>query len=216
MATSLRLLALLLAGILLAVTPGRAGEVRPPARRVVSLVVAATETFFLLGAGDTVVGVCRGTRWPAAARRVPVVGGPYGGINLELLYALSPDLVVAYPRLAGALRKRGLSVWSFEPHSLEDVADMVLTLGRLVGRQAEAARLREEMLARIHTVERLVSRAKTRPLVYFEAGSAGRSRGPGSLTHDLIVRAGERTWPGTPPLPFPCWGWKPSCCATRR
>lgn len=206
LAAPVRLVALVLLGVLLAAAPGRAGEGHPPARRVVSLVVAATETLFLLGAGETVVGVCRGVRWPEEARRIPVVGGPYGDLNLEMIYGLFPDVVLAYPRLAEILRRRGLPVREIDPNSLEEVADMILMLGKLVGRGRRATPLKDDMLDRIRAVERMVSRAKTRPLVYFEAGTGGRSRGPGSLTHNLIVRAGGENLAGAAKTPFPVIG----------
>ena len=46
------------------------------------------------------------------------------------------------------------------------------------------------MKARIKKIKGKTQKARNiRPLVYFEAHSLGKSRGPGCLTHDLITRA---------------------------
>lgn len=137
-----------------------------------------------------VVGVSKGTDWTADASRLPVVGRPYGGLNLEKILQLRPDVVVAYPQVAPSLRQRGLKVLDVKLNSLQGIIKLVKTLGRLTGKEKKAALLRKELVRRIQLVDDQVNKAKDRPLVYFEAGSQGRSRGPGSLTHELIMRAG--------------------------
>ena len=64
-------------------------------RRIVSLIPAATEILFALGAGDRVVGRTRWGGHPPAARHIPDVGD---GIrpSLEAVVAREPDLVILY------------------------------------------------------------------------------------------------------------------------
>src|SRR5690606_7153648 len=73
---------------------GRAVRLEQPARRVISLVPAGTETLFALGAGDRVVGRTRYDVDDAVAH-LPSVGGGLDP-SLEAIVALAPDLVVAF------------------------------------------------------------------------------------------------------------------------
>jgi len=60
------------------------------------------------------------------------------------------------------------------------------------------------MKARIKKVEDKIRKSsRFRPLVYFEAHTLGKSRGPGCLTHDLITRAGGINIAGDSPVAFP-------------
>ena len=71
-----------------------------PPRRIVSLLPAATETLFALGAGDRVVGRTRYDEDPAVAH-LPSVGGGLDP-SLEALVALRPDLVLAWEPPGGS------------------------------------------------------------------------------------------------------------------
>lgn len=130
-----------------------------PARRIVSLAPHATELLFAAGAGDRVVGVAEYSDFPAAAARLPRVGGA-GALDLERILALRPDLIVAWQSGNGAeqierLRELGLTVFVSEPRRLEDIPLTLEKLGELTGTQARAAavaeafrRRRDELAAR--------------------------------------------------------------------
>lgn len=83
-----------------------------PAARIVSLVPAATELLFALGAGSALVGRTRWCDYPAAAAQVPSVGDGMAP-NVEAVAGRNPDLVVMY-RSAGndaaVSRLRGIGV----------------------------------------------------------------------------------------------------------
>jgi ABC-type Fe3+-hydroxamate transport system substrate-binding protein len=63
-------------------------------QRIVSAAPAITETLFVLGLGDRVVGVTTHCRFPEEARKKPKIGG-YLRPSLETIVALRPDLVIA-------------------------------------------------------------------------------------------------------------------------
>jgi iron complex transport system substrate-binding protein len=65
-------------------------------QRVVSLAPALTEIVFALGKGDRLVGVTKFCDYPLAAQKIKKVGG-FLDINIEVLLALSPEIVVLYP-----------------------------------------------------------------------------------------------------------------------
>ena len=67
-------------------------------QRVVTLAPAITEIVYALGKGDQIVGNTRFCDFPAAAQKIPKVGG-LTDFNLEILVSLKPDLVILYPEL---------------------------------------------------------------------------------------------------------------------
>jgi iron complex transport system substrate-binding protein len=116
---------------------GRTVWLPQPARRIVSLSPHITELVFAVGAGGRLVGVSEHSDYPAEARRLPRVGGG-GGLDLEAILALEPDLIIAWgsgnpsEQLTALM---GLSVPLFvsEPRRLEDIATNLERIGRLAG-----------------------------------------------------------------------------------
>ena len=98
------LLAVALTGLAAVPRAGAAGEmtdmlgrrVRVPdhAVRIVSLAPSITETVFVLGDGDRLVGVTDYCDYPPEATRKPRVGG-ISTPSFEAILALRPDLVIA-------------------------------------------------------------------------------------------------------------------------
>jgi len=123
---------------------GRPVSVAAPARRIVSLAPHATEILFAAGAGAYVVGVSAFSDFPAAAKKIPRIGGAQG-LDLEAIATLRPDLVVAWrsgnPAWSlAALERLGITVFRSEPRDFEDVATNIERLGRLAGNTDVARR----------------------------------------------------------------------------
>jgi iron complex transport system substrate-binding protein len=117
-----------------------AGDARPAATRIVSLIPSVTELLFALGAGDRVVGRTVYCLYPPAARAVPSVGD---GLNpsVEAIAARHPDLVLLYrsPQTETAARQLeslGIPTMLLRDDRLEDVARLARALGRAAGRPA--------------------------------------------------------------------------------
>jgi len=114
-----------------------------PAQRIVALAPHVVELVFAAGAGDRLVGVMAGSDWPPQARRLPVIGVA-GRLDRERLVAVAPDLAIGW---AGAdpaadtrwLRARGVAVHATRIDRLEDIAIALREIGRLAGREREAA-----------------------------------------------------------------------------
>ena len=137
-----------------------------PARRIVSLVPHATENLYAAGAGDRVVGAVDFSDYPAAAARLPRVGG-YDRLDLEALLALKPDLVVAWrsgtpPAPLARIRALGIPVYLSEPDQLADIPADIENLGRLAGSEATARAAARRFRARQADLRR---RYGTRPPV---------------------------------------------------
>jgi iron complex transport system substrate-binding protein len=129
-----------------------------PARRIVSLAPYITELLFAAGAGRSVAGVSEFSDYPEAARRLPRIGGG-GGLDLEAILALQPDLVIAWQsgnpaQQVERLRSLGLAVYLSEPRRLEDVPATLERFGRLAGTGPVAAREIAAFRMRLATLRR--------------------------------------------------------------
>src|SRR5712691_11319188 len=117
-------------------------------QRIVCLTEETTETLYLLGQGDRIVGVSGYTIRPPEARRKPKVSA-FISARFDAIEALEPDLVLAFSDLqadlAAELVRRGLSVVTFNQRSVSDILQMIRMLGGLVGCQDQAGRLASDL-----------------------------------------------------------------------
>ena len=117
--------------------------------RIVSLAPSITETLFMLGVGDRVVGVSHYCRRPEeAADRVRV--GSYVKVDYERLDELEPDLILTTTgvqlAISRELHRRGYPVFPIPlPTTVYGILDMVVNVGRLVGKDEEGYRLAAEL-----------------------------------------------------------------------
>jgi iron complex transport system substrate-binding protein len=141
------------AGVSALDSDGRRIELARPAQRIVSLAPHVTEQLFAAGAGRNLVAVSEYSDYPEAARRLPQVASS-GGIDLERVLALNPDLVVAWRLEAttaalARLESLGLPVFYSEPRRLAQIPDSIEALGELAGTadtaHKVAASLREQL-----------------------------------------------------------------------
>lgn len=171
---------------------GRLVRLEHEPQRVVSLMPANTETLYALGAGARLVGRDDFSDHPPEARALPSVGG-LENINVERVLALSPDLVVCseFGAQAVALERAGLTVWAGSAQYYDEVFAVTASLGRLVGRAAEAETVSAALRRDVARVEgALNGRAPVR--VYYEIDPTPYTVGPRSFVGTLIAKAGGR------------------------
>jgi iron complex transport system substrate-binding protein len=128
------------ASIELADDSGATVSLPAPARRIVSLAPNITELLFAAGGGSRLVGSVEYSDYPEAARRLQRVGS-YARLDMETIFALKPDLVIAWQsgNPAGQieqLRRLGLRVFLAEPKRIADVARSLEQFGKLAGAEA--------------------------------------------------------------------------------
>jgi len=121
---------------------GATVTVPAPARRIVTLAPHAAELVFAAGAGPAIVGVIKGTDYPAATKALPVVGDA-NTLDLERIAVQRPDLIVTWPWTTPAqvawLRSHGIAVFEADARTVEGIADDVERIGALAGTPREAA-----------------------------------------------------------------------------
>jgi ABC-type Fe3+-hydroxamate transport system substrate-binding protein len=126
---------------------GRNFDFSTPPTRVVSLVPSLTETLFDLGVGDSVAGITDFCIFPDGVDR-PRVGGTKNP-HIEEIRALAPDLV--YMNLEENMERHAKQIAAFapvfvtEPKSVDDVSDLITTLGAIHQRAEKARELRDAL-----------------------------------------------------------------------
>src|SRR5579884_3705529 len=139
--------------------------------RIVCLTEETTETLFLLGQGDRIVGVSGYTVRPPEARQKPKVSA-FINARFDKIEALRPDLVLAFSdlqaELASELVKRGIAVVTFNQRSVAEILQMIRMLGGLVGRQAAAERLADRFEAGLDRIREAAARFPVRLRTFFE------------------------------------------------
>jgi iron complex transport system substrate-binding protein len=139
--------------------------------RIVCLTEETTETLYLLGEGDRVVGVSGYTVRPPEARQKPRVSS-FLHARFDKIEALEPDLVLAFSDLqaeiTGELIKRGYPVFTFNQRSVDEILQMIRMLGGMVGSAGRAEALAGELQRGLDRIRDEASRLPRRPRVYFE------------------------------------------------
>lgn len=141
-------------------------------QRIVCLTEEPTEILYALGEGDRVVGISAYTvRPPEAQAEKPVVSAFLDG-SLKKIQALEPDLVIGFSdiqaKLAAKLIRANLPVLIFNQRSLEEIFEVIVAIGSLVGQREKALELVRGRIQHIEAVQNESARQAYRPRVYFE------------------------------------------------
>lgn len=141
-------------------------------RRIVCLTEEPTEILYALGEGERVVGISAYTLRPPEARRdKPVVSAFIGG-SVEKISALEPDLVVGFSDIQADLARdliaANLPVLIFNQRSVQEILDVIVDLGSLVGARERARSMVGDYLRRLDDIASRSARRGARPRVYFE------------------------------------------------
>ena len=140
-------------------------------RRIICLTEETTETLYLLGEQDRIVGVSGYTVRPPEARQKPKVSA-YINAKFDKILSLKPDLVFAFSDLqadiAAELIRRGVTVFTFNQRSIVEIMEMILTIGRIVGSAEKAEQLVATLQTEMDAIAQSASRFPFRPRVLFE------------------------------------------------
>lgn len=123
------------------------------ATRIISLAPHITELLYAAGAGSKVVGVVAYSDFPPEAQALPKVGS-FTNVDMEMVAALRPDLVVAWSSgnrdaHLDKLRALGIPVYLNEPRTLDDIPRSLEVLGTLAGTDVVAQRSADDFRTRL-------------------------------------------------------------------
>lgn len=140
-------------------------------RRIVCLTEETTETLYLLGQEDRIVGVSGYTVRPPAARKKPRVSA-FTTAKFDRILGLHPDLVLAFSDLqaeiSAELIRRGVAVLTFNQRSVTGIFEMIQLLGRIVDAPDAAMLLVHRLQEDLDSVRASALRLRRRPRVFFE------------------------------------------------
>jgi len=143
----------------------------PYPQRIVCLTEETTETLYLLGEGDRVVGVSGYTVRPPEARQKPRISS-FLHARFDAIEALEPDLILAFSDLQADVTRelvsRGHMVVTFNQRSVDDIFEMICMLGGIVGRADRAEQLASRLRAGLDRIREQSRELPRRPRVYFE------------------------------------------------
>ena len=139
--------------------------------RIVCLTEETTETLYLLGEGERVVGISGYTVRPPEARQKPKVSS-FLHARYETIAALEPDLVLAFSDLQAEMTtelvKRGFTVFTFNQRSVAGILQMIRVLAGIIGVAAKGEALARSLEEGLDLVRAATVHAPRRPRVYFE------------------------------------------------
>ena len=150
---------------------GRSPALSENPQRIVSLVPAATEILFAIGAGEKVVGVTEYCDYPIEAKTRTVVGGFSGAtVSMEIIRSLEPDLVIVsadmHARVVSLLDELGVPSFAIEPGNFSQAYDTIALLGKICGCAGGAAKVVAEMQGKIAAVGQRIQ-GRERPAVFW-------------------------------------------------
>lgn len=141
-----------------------------PAERIVALTASDCEIVYALGAGDLLVGRGEYCDYPAEVFNVPSVESG-GNTNIEQILALKPDVLVMSSMAqteeqVKQLEDAGVAVVVNDAKDIAGVYTSIEILGKLLGRDAEAQKIIEDMQAGFAEIE--ANKLDGTQTVYFE------------------------------------------------
>lgn len=140
--------------------------------RIVCLTEETTETLYLMGEQDRIVGISGFTVRPPEARKQKPKVSAFTSAKIDKIIDLKPDLVLGFSDMqadiSAALIKQGIQVHVFNQRTIHGILQMIQTLGSLIGTPKKASTLITALTQKIEKVKTLAAQKKSKPKVYFE------------------------------------------------
>lgn len=169
-------------------------------RRIVCLTEEPTETLYLLGEQERIVGISGFTVRPKEARRDKPKVSAFTSAKVEAILALKPDLAIGFSDIqadiAAELIRRGVEVWIANHRSVAGILDYIRRLGALVGAAARADALADRLQAGLDAIAARAAALPVRPRVYFEEWDEPRISGIRWVSELVGIAGGDDIFPG--------------------
>ena len=190
-------------------------------KKIVSLTPSITETLFAMGVNDRVVGVTDACDYPPGVNSKSHVCSWFNP-DMNRIVALEPDLVLglttAHTQLVFFLNRKGIKCTLFNPGTVEEALDDMLSLGSLLSILEPVASLVNGLKSRMEKLAERVKQIKPEERLTVSRVLDIDSEnlivaGPKSFQYDVIKRAGginvttaiNEAYPTVPFQSFKTW-----------
>ena len=141
-----------------------------PARKIVALSPHLAELVFDAGAGHNLVGTVEYADFPEQAGSITRLGS-YNALDIERLYSMKPDLVLAWysgngERVINKIRQLGIPVYISEPRQLSDVSHTLRSIGLLAHTEKVAESSAQQFDRRLNDLRQHYVRSKPLSVFY--------------------------------------------------
>jgi len=162
-------------------------------KRIICMTEETTETLYLLGEQDRIVGISGYTVRPPEARRDKPKISAFTSAKIDKILDLKPDLVLGFSDMqadiAADLVRAGVNVHIFNHRRVSEIFDMIHMLGAMVGAAQKTDVLISELQSGLDDIAQKAAHFDKRPKVYFEEWNDPMIAGIGWVS-DLIEIAG--------------------------
>ena len=168
-------------------------------QRIVCLTEEPTETLYLLGEQDRIVGISGFTVRPAIARREKPKVSAFTSAKIGEILKLEPDFVIGFSDIqadiASELIKRGVEVWISNHRSVVGILDYIRRLGALVGAADKADALATRLQQGLDDIADAARVLPRRPKIYFEEWDEPPITGIRWVAELIRIAGGEDIFP---------------------
>lgn len=168
-------------------------------RRIVCLTEEPTETLYLLGESERIVGISGFTVRPPRARREKPKVSAFTRAKVGEILKLKPDLAIGFSDIQADIARElvaaGVEVWISNHRSVEGILDYIRRIGALVGAPAQAVALADGFRRGLDEVAAAAQALPRRPRVYFEEWDEPQITGIGWVSELVGIAGGEDIFP---------------------
>ena len=141
--------------------------------KLISICPSNTELLAYLGLIDELIAVDDFSDWPESVSSLPKLG-PDLSIDMDKVEQFAPDLVLASLSVPGMeknvaeLKRRGIPHIVLNPNSLDEIANDLLTVGKLTATEDNARSVIDKYNHIINEYSRIAKTIKKKPTLYWE------------------------------------------------
>ncbi len=167
--------------------------------RIICLTEETTETLYLLGEQDRIVGISGFTVRPPRARKEKPKVSAFTSAKIDKILALKPDLVLGFSDLqadiAAELIRAGVPVHVFNHRSVAEILVTIRMLGGMIGCETKARALADQLEEGLEVAKRAAESLPVRPKVYFEEWDDPNISGIRWVSELVGIAGGEDCFP---------------------
>ncbi len=141
-------------------------------KRIVCLTEEPTETLYLLGEENRIVGISGFTVRPKRARKEKPKVSAFTSAKIDEIIDLKPDLVIGFSDIQADITKelvaKGITVWMNNHRTVKGIYEMIVQLGSLVGKKEDSIKLVHQIQEDLKEKCAPTFNEPVKPKVYFE------------------------------------------------